>query len=109
MNAVKEILIGTRELLAAPESWTKNVFARDASGTKVCTSDLRAVCWCLKGAMSVAATAHGLIDDFTPLTDAEMLLEKLLGDRPVAPWQDEPERTHEEVLALLDRAIETVQ
>lgn len=109
MATVKEILTGARELIATPESWTKGVFARDASGAKVASSNLQAVCWCLKGALSVAATACCMGDEFEPLMDAEVLLEKLLGGRPVALWQDETQRTHEEVIALLDRAIETAK
>lgn len=91
-----ETLKAMRELLSAPERWTKGECARDASGNRVDISSPDATCFCLIG-------AAGLVGEFKSVMD---LLDRLVAPGPASCWQDAPERTHAEVLALLDRAIE---
>lgn len=100
-----EVLRGMRELLAEPARWTQKAPARNAAGTPTsAVLDPEACSWCVFGAAFRIAPRH---------SNAAMkrLKERLNDDRPgayigVARWQDEPERTHAEVLALFDRAIE---
>lgn len=51
-----------------------------------------------------------LDENFSALIGAQGLIENLIGGfHAIAPWQDDPERTHAEVLEILDRAIEMAQ
>lgn len=90
-----ELLRGVRELLAVPERWTKKAFARTATGT-ICndTQDV-AVAWCIRGAAYRLGLGH---DEFCS--------SMLYSPNDLSRWNDAPERTHAEVLARLDAAIE---
>lgn len=97
-----EVLRGMRELLSEPSRWTKHRYSRAADGEYVAATSKKAVCWCLRGA------AVKVAGGFAAAADAECLIEGLLPNgSPIAPWQDDEERTHAEVLALLDKAIES--
>jgi hypothetical protein len=41
-----------RELLSAPEAWTKGYYANDKDGGMVYPESEEAVCWCLSGAIN---------------------------------------------------------
>jgi hypothetical protein len=92
-----EGLLRMRELLATPDRWTQGVLAKDANGAPVsCDSD-RASCWCFVGASFGAKIA--------PL-EVAYLAEAMSPYAHWATWNDAPERTHADVLDLIDRAIE---
>lgn len=96
-----EILRGARELLSVRKRWTKGVYARDAFCVRVNSGNPSAVSWCLRGAINKVSGKHD-----RDQTAASSLLEGLLPDGlSIADWQDRPERTHAEVLDVLDRAI----
>ena len=94
-------LQAARELLAVPERWTQGCNARNASGAPAMGGD-QPVSFCLDGALQEVAR----------LADAESagrLLNEVLETRhgyAFVDWNDRGERTHAEVLALLDKAIE---
>ncbi len=96
-------LVAARELLSVPERWTKGANARTASGQHVCFSDQTPVCFCLDGALQHVARA-------AEATIAAGFLNAALSASAAGysfvSWQDAPERTHAEVLALLDKSIE---
>ncbi len=97
----RDILVAARALIERPERWTQGAYRRDAEGDK-CDED-HAVCWCVEGAMLHVSNrysyeyhnAHRLlvVATGTSLTGAEH-------------WNDWPSRTHQQVLATFDRAIE---
>lgn len=91
----RDVLVKARELLAEPGRWTQETAARDAAGLPVGATSDAAVCWCLIGALD--AVRDG--------TTALAQLRRTLGCSSVSAWNDAPERTHADVLALLDRAI----
>ena len=97
-------LRAVRATLASPQQWTKDAFARDATG-KVCEFlSPKAVCWCLEGALYNACLTHEQFwTVYTLLVDLITPPELALSD-----WQDKPERTHADILALLDRAESTL-
>jgi hypothetical protein len=107
MNAL-ETLTKARELLTARERWTKGHFARTAKDERCQYDDPKAACWCLAGAIARVIPGKGneselLYDDvYDILTDA---LRAGREEGPFIQWNDRPERTHGDVLALLDRAI----
>lgn len=93
-----EILVAVRELLAVEERWTKGPARKDA--------------WCLITAL--AKIGPGLNAISCPVQDYQKALRREIfgSDQGCSPtssisiWQDAPERTHAEVLAVLDKAIE---
>ena len=108
MNAVT-ILRSARDTLDHEAAWTKGEMARDATGNPVCIGSHRAVQWCALGAIwrysesprddreaAQHALASILCRDRVPST----------GRWSVPVWNDAPDRTHAEVLAAFDRAIE---
>jgi len=95
-----EALTAARERISTPERWTQGAEARDAEGNSVEPWGAKAVRWCMIGAIQHVS----LIIIFRPFT----LLVRAIGDplADIAEWQDNPERTHTDVLATFDRAIE---
>lgn len=103
---VLETLKAVRRRLEKPEAWTKGSNARDEDGLSRDPSSPKAVCWCLNGAIWRESTVRG----FTLLADRDRVRDAL-GFRmytDVAEWNDEEYRTHAEVLARIDQAIEKV-
>jgi hypothetical protein len=99
-----EVLIAARNRIAEPERWTKGAYARDADGRRLSSSNHpSATCWCLLGALEA-------IDSYArERLDAAYIIEDILDDissASIALWNDDPRRTHSEVLSLLDDAIE---
>ena len=127
----KEVLEKARELLTPEGAWIQNELAIATDGGVTWVGDSAACGWCLLGAIDHAAhvaahaagidgTAHvagiddpELLDFVSSASDAA--LEKIrqvdsIAAIPslidgIAAWNDDEERTHAEVLALLDRAI----
>lgn len=95
MVTALQILINTRSLLAEERHWCQGQFYDDATEAH-----------CLMGAWEASGRddpleswiAYQILADLTN-TDAAY-------HRRVHCWNDQPGRTHAEVLALLDRAIE---
>ena len=96
-----------RELLSSPDSWTQGVFARDQNGKSVCPDDPSATCWCLMGAIlyifkreNMATYKHVLdvcLNKINPLpTKGEWSVRSMID------WNDSPERSHEDVVELLE-------
>lgn len=97
---VLRCLRDVRDRLADPQRWTTRAPARDASGRAVTMLDGDACAWCL----GAAAVLDG---DGTLVTRQAMrLLTRAAGGRQVVVWQDTAGRTHAEILAVVDRAME---
>ena len=80
------------ELLNSPEKWTQNVFARDNTGKEVCYNSKEAVCWCLLGAVRLL-----------PIDEQKIAMTKIIDKvNSVLQWNDNPNRTHQDVRQLLD-------
>jgi len=98
----KEILIAARAKIERPECWTNGAYARDAAGREVEPTCPDAVCWCVRGAID-ASTGH-----HSGNRPASVLFSQAVagyGALYIPIWNDEPNRTHAEVLAAFDRAI----
>ena len=97
-----EILKKSRELLAKPENWIQKCLWGDGKGNSVYSEE--AVCFCLDGAIDKVCRS---INE-TCLDEYEMKVVNFLGFkhlRELYDWNDVPERTHQEVLNLLDQTI----
>lgn len=116
---VHSALIKVRELLAPRDQWTQGTFARAADGRPVQSASPDATCWCLLGATHKVCggnTAPLTAETKAALTrtlwamrgypDVEDTLSPELTD-----FNDRPRmgRNHEEVLALIDTAIEATK
>lgn len=105
----KEILIAARKLIADENNWTQGAFARDDSGEEVPEWEPGAVCFC-----SVGAVSHAYRNNYQnqPLgsfyRDAfDALAKELKIYSTLADFNDNS--THQEVLALFDKAISNCQ
>jgi hypothetical protein len=98
LEALKRI----RKLLADPKSWKQGTYAKDAKGNTVQPTDPKATCWCLVGA------ARKVLAD-TPVSARPALGPVLLGMgstmHDLVSFNDYRQRTHAEVVALLDETI----
>mgnify|MGYP001593808819 CR=1 FL=1 len=84
------------ELLADPSRWTQRHAARMKCGKPVGARDARACCWCLLGAIEA-------IYDGQASQDAQCKVENEVGGRLLSVWNDDPGRTHSEVVELCRR------
>lgn len=91
-----------KELLSDRSKWTKGYSALDTVGWIVTPNSPDAVCWCLYGAIRVC------YPDFSDLTKVGTKLndtiQHKIGNKSITYiiWQDQPERTFEEVKALVE-------
>lgn len=102
-----EVLTRAKARIATPERWTKGTYARDESGEPADSYSARAVCWCMLGAV-FADVIDGIAIEHAiclphPIEDA--LKAANGGEVRFAHFNDAPETTHADVLAVLDRAI----
>lgn len=98
-----DVLRGARTLLAEREGWRKNGFAGMTDGNICALMSEEAVCFCLAGAlyrvMGVRPPENG-----RAIEDAVRAMGFVYRQRLIW-WNDDPERTHADVLERLDNAI----
>lgn len=84
------------ELLADEKRWTRDLPSRNNEGhsVEVCSED--AVCWCMLGAIWKCYPLDEIVE-------IENRLRRVTGVS-IASWNDEPCRTHAEVLAAVQKA-----
>lgn len=80
------------ELLDSPEKWCQHYSSLDADGNLIRSTSTVAVKWCLIGAI------HKCYRDADDVSRVGRTLFRRIGY--VSVWNDEPSRTHAEVLAL---------
>lgn len=103
-KTVSEILFAAADLIEPEGAWTQRAIARDRKGL-IAIGEGTAVCWCAIGAIIKVGGAWEAIErteKLLALPDAARV-----GDlRPLAAFNDAPERTQEEVVAKLREAAE---
>ena len=90
-----------RQKISNPQHWTKGAFARDSNGMAVMELNEEAVCWCIMGAVFACDNTN---DQFV---DGVYIVSQLIftmGYPTVSSFNDSS--THEQVLSMLDAAIE---
>jgi hypothetical protein len=87
-----------RELLSDESKWTKGTMARNESGIAISTTNGEACCFCLWGAM---VWCYGL--DLSEYSRVKKQIQVELGLDTIGQWNDQPERTFEEVQALVQK------
>ena len=113
--AAIDLLTEGRRLIAGPGAWTQGTAARDSAGVETHPQSDRAVAFCAAGAIHRAAHHCVTIFEATAAIDAaqEMLVDQMPGESPpplliysvVSDYNDAPERTQAEMVALFDAAI----
>ena len=101
-----ETLTAARSLIANPESWTQGVYARDEKGKQTGVWDANAVCLCSIGAIAKAANSHLANPIPHPV---KSVLEKCGIKNCIDLVSFNDSHTHEQVIALFDRAIATAE
>ena len=106
MTPTREILTTARALIATPDKWTQGAYRRDAAG-EMCKPE-NAVCWCAVGALADIINSPNLTEDdeLRIFEEARHAIEKANQITTLESFNDAPNRTHAEVLAAFDRAIE---
>ncbi len=100
----RDVLVKARALIATPDRWIKGRYERKRRGRK---------CYCAAGTLAAAAptasdrawiTAWKCLHQAVGVVEGE---EKRNCSTPtsIENWNDDPERTHAEVLAAFDKAI----
>lgn len=132
MSQITEILTGARGLLATPDRWLQKSLYRtqDKSGDSFAHNDTlsienadRVTGVCTVGAIyatlpkdMVTSLRGGMTwDEKEPMHSIHGLLKQAVWELyetkvfNIIEWQDGPNRTHAQVLAVFDRAIELAQ
>ena len=86
------------ELLSDPAKWTRGVLARNSDGLPVVPSSASACQFCLVGALYHCYTPEQAMDIWTQIDEEFYEKNNEIG---VGDWNDDPSRTHEEVVAFL--------
>jgi hypothetical protein len=109
-------LTAARTLLSPENAWTQGEFARIDGFLPAHSAHPRADCFCLRGAIERVASAAGACaiacatgpeyhDAMAAMCGAIEAVILPLGYRDIISFNDKLERTHAEVLEVLDQAI----
>jgi hypothetical protein len=96
-----EVLLAAKDKIM--QGWCKGAFAKDLIGNTVNPESDKATRWCAVGAMMAVANDDNLLV-FGTLTN--LFREYIGGHISLPDWQDQPERTQEDVLQLFDLVIQ---
>lgn len=101
---IAAVLRRAAELIAEPEKWCQGDHARDRFLNPCLPSSDKAQCWCMLGAIVRAADTI----DSNLYRAADAIAEHLGGYKrtSIGRWNDNPSRTHAEVLAALRAAAD---
>ncbi|MBC2806577.1 hypothetical protein C3Y94_025845 [Rhizobium ruizarguesonis] len=102
---VHEVLTKAQNLIRDPKNWMQGWFARDEHGMGLPNgADTRATCFCSMGALQRAVYLRSPLFDNAYLALAAAAYELSTEDMTVPVYNDR--HTHEEVMAMWDRAKE---
>ena len=95
-----QLLEGALELLSDEFRWCQGAFAKNFDGDKTKSIDPSACSYCIMGAIR-----HQANDDFTAVLKTWKYIESVIGTSAIAIWNDDPKRTHNEIIETLKQAI----
>jgi hypothetical protein len=96
------ILKRIRHLLSDPARWTRGEMARSMFGAPTDPAGPNATCWCVMGAIH-----HETKDDPFLSGSVYQILRVQLQGRAVSEFNDDPTTTHDDLILLIDKAIES--
>lgn len=100
-----EHLKETRAMIATPERWTQQTYARNRAGHSVSQDDPSAVQWCLVGALGASMKNLALIRTCEAMFKARDRLRKYHDYPELESFNDSCRTRHHDVLLVLDAAI----
>ena len=110
MLEIREILQAVRDLLEDESAWTKRAYARNERGHAVDSNSDAAVRWCLTGAVAKAVAKAAAQRDRRyrryGVWNTRLALAEGIGGDGLQAWNDHDDRTHADVLELIDMALE---
>lgn len=112
MSAVLSVLRLAREMIASPERWTKGALARDRDGYPISIHDSLsdgACQWCAIGAIQQACVDMQMEIDVEIKARGELQTSIPDGMVHIDVFNDAPNTTHADILALLDETIERLE
>ena len=98
------VLVRARQFIAREQHWCKGAFSRGWFNVPIRAQSQAARRFCAHGAILRAARELGL-----PSIGALEVLEARTGGPSLQDWNDDPRRTHADVLAAFDAAIDMLQ
>lgn len=105
MNDVKEVIGKVRALLSEPRRWCRWSLARTAQGRHCSVHSNEAVSFCLLGAIERCCEQNrSLIEDITVHLNNILFSFHQHHHHDLVKWQDEPDRTFDEIQHLLEAA-----
>ncbi len=91
------------QLLSTPDKWTQRAFAKTETGEITGSLAPEAKCWCLVGAIAKCYDDQSS-NGFEMRTAVTRSLMMAAGNpENIVKWNDDPSRTHAEVLELVKR------
>jgi hypothetical protein len=103
IDSTLSVLVRARELIGDEQRWCRRTYARGWRGLPVPVQSSAAHRFCAVGALMRAGRELDL-----PMEDARNALEWQTV-RPVQDWNDDPARTHCEVIAAFDAAVAALE
>lgn len=106
---ILRIVEGARPLIEA--GWTQGAYARDAEGDIAYFSGREATCFCIVGALLRAQNAPLGKGDVSEVVNQIHLrgFSRWTAPSAIHIWNDVPQRTKEDVLAVLDRTAASLR
>jgi hypothetical protein len=97
-----ETLTLAQDLIRDPRKWTKGYFARNERGTMVEANSQNATCWCAVGAVLKVSN----YSPYLGLSNNKVirLLSQASNDVIVPHFNDNPDVTHGDIMAMFNRA-----
>ncbi len=106
MTQAAETLRAAKALIDTPKKWTQHALARLGDDQSCFSHDPNAVCFCIIGAISRAESDVACsIAAFRIASNTLLHLTRSLGFHSVGDFNDHPDTSHTNVMALFDRAI----
>ena len=99
---------GAIDLLEAPGSWTQHALARNGQGTPVSGMSPEATQYCIVGALERSGNAvlDKIGPNFVGIWDIYDVVTSNCDAEDLVDWNNDPERTQEDVQRLLRGALE---
>lgn len=91
---VADVLERAADLIEPKGAWTQGELARDIRREPTDPDEPDAACWCLEGALQKVCGRH----------EAYQAVRRVVAEPSLWGWNDDPNRTQEEVVAALRRA-----
>lgn len=113
MKEAADLLTEARAVIADPAQWCQRAPARNHNDTPTDPTSEFAQRWCIMGAIHKVCIG-GRHSPVVAMRATRAITQSLVPPGPLlrtspATWNDMPERTHEQVLAAFDRAIEKLK